>query len=127
MFVVCCLKISFRHYSLSKDFDLESSKRKLLASQLSQVPNNFTNLSSASKRYNELQAHIDWNQKYAVRAIGGLLFFLEKNRSVRQLDRDPSLEIRTLKELNLNMMLQMDGLFCKRTNIDIFEANFCCR
>jgi hypothetical protein len=98
-----------RHYSLSRDFDLESSKRKLLSSQLSQVPNNFTSAGSTSKRYNELQAHIDWNQKYAVRAIGGLLFFLEKNRSVRQLDKDPSLEIRILKELNLNLMLQIDG------------------
>ena len=111
MFVVCCLKISFRHYSLSKDFDLESSKRKLIASQLSQVPNNFSSLGSTSKRANELQAHIDWNQKHAVRAIGGLLFFLEKNRSVQQLDRDPALEIRILKELNLNLMLQMDGTY----------------
>jgi hypothetical protein len=81
----------------------------LLASQLSQVPNNFSGLGSISKRRNELQAHIDWNQKIAVRAVGGLLFFLEKNRSVRQLDKDPSLEIRVLKELNLNLMLQMDG------------------
>jgi hypothetical protein len=117
----------FRHFSLSKDFDLECSKRKLLASQLNQVPNNFTSLSSTSKRYNELQAHIDWNQKYAVRAIGGLLFFLEKNRSVRQLDRDPSLEIRTLKELNLNLMLQMDGLSrAARTHLN-FKSYKCCR
>jgi hypothetical protein len=46
-----------------------------------------------------------------VRAIGGLLFFLEKNRSVQQLDRDPALEIRILKELNLNLKLQMDGIY----------------
>ena len=61
--------------------------------------------------------------EYAVRAIGGLLFFLEKNRSVRQLDKDPTLEIRILKELNLNMILQMDGSCFKTKSLNFHDSS----